>query len=105
MPGPITITEGGYAEQREGETLVYQFNWDTLNLASGVELIDAGTFEVSPDGLTLDNEALVTGNRKTNFRISGGRPDKKYTITHVVTTNETPAQIKRAWFALKIVSP
>lgn len=107
MPGPITITDGGHCEKDSDEVLVYQFDYDTLNLASGVALTSAGTFVLLPAAgitLTKDNETLLAGSRKTSVRLSGGTVGTKYTVINRVTTNETPSQTKEKRFSLRIKS-
>lgn len=107
MPGPITITDGGYCEQDTDERLVYEFDFDRLNLPSGVELTGSGTLLVTPnDGsLTTDNLALVSGNRKVQVRIGTATTvGVRYSIRLRVTTNETPAQIKEKGFTLRMKS-
>jgi hypothetical protein len=107
MPGPITITDGGYAEKDSDEALVYEFDYDTLNLPVGVQLTAFGTFVLAgetPMVLTKDNETLVAGNRKTRVRLSAGTIGKKYTVINRVTTNESPSQTKEKRFYLRIKS-
>jgi hypothetical protein len=105
MPGPITITDEGYCTKDADEVLVYEFDYNALNLASGVELASVGTFIITPStGITQDNQALVSGNRKTRVRITGGTIGQKYTIANRVTTNETPSQTKEKRFYLRIKS-
>ena len=105
MPGPLTITDGQLATKDSSEALVYQWDYDADNLATGVQLTSAGTFTITPSaGLTLtqDNQALVTGNRKVRVRLSAGTVGKKYRIEHTVTTNETPSQTKSKFIWLVI---
>jgi hypothetical protein len=107
MPGPITITDGGYCEKDSDEVLVYEFDYNALNLPVGVELVTFGTFVLAgetPMVLTKDNEALMTGNRKTQVRLSGGTVGRKYTVINRVTTNEVPSQVKEKRFSLRIKS-
>ncbi len=106
MPGPVTITDGGFCEKDSDDALVYVFDYDTLNLPAGVLLAGAGTFIISPDDgqLTKDNEALVVGSRKTQLRLLGGRVEKRYIISNRVTTNQSPVQIKEKRFYLRIKS-
>jgi len=106
MPGPITISDGGFCQKDSDEILVYEFDYDTLNLATGVQLTAFGTFVITgPDSaLTKDNESLVAGNRKTRVRLTGGTVGKRYTVINRVTTNESPAQTKEKRFILQIKS-
>ena len=106
MSGPITITDGGYTEKDSDEALSYTFDFDTLNLAPGVQLISAGTFVITPnDGVLLqDNPELLVGNRKTKVRLRAGTIGVKYEIANRVQTNESPAQIKEKRFYLRIKS-
>jgi hypothetical protein len=76
-----------------GEVVLVPFDYNT-RLGPLARLTDAGTFVVDPaDGrLTLDEAGLLADERGAQCRLSGGKPGKTYTIRHVVTTNETPAQ-------------
>lgn len=87
----------------EGETItkdpnaarVIQWNWDARNLPTGVEITASSWIIGGPDSaLTKDQESVVTGNRKTQVRLSGGTLGGKYTVTNRIVTNETPAQTK-----------
>lgn len=106
MPGPITISDGGFCDKDSDEVLVYVFDYDAFNLAAGVELISVGTFIVTPDDgtLVIDSELLLTGNRKTRLRIGGGTVGEEYEIANRVTTNESPSQTKEKRFTLRITS-
>lgn len=104
MPGPITILDGGYCEKDADEQLVYVFDYDSLNLAPGVELSGVGTFILSGSGLTQDETALLVGNRQTRVRLSGGTVGTRYTVSNRVTTNENPTQTKEKRFYLRIKS-
>lgn len=107
MPGPITITNGGFCEQDSDERLVYEFDFDALNLAPGVQLTGAGTLLITPsDGsLTTDSHTLMAGNRKVQVRVGTATTvGARYRVAVRVTTNENPAQIKEKWFTLRIKS-
>lgn len=89
--------------QDVNDKLSYVFDWtDWLGTAS----ISANAFTISGgDGtLTKDNEAIVTGNKKTTLRLSAGTLNKKYRITNKITTGESPAQEKERSFYLKIAN-
>lgn len=107
MPGPITITDGGYCEQDSDERLVYVFDFDALNLPSGVELTSEGTLLITPNdaSLTTDSLALIAGNRKVSLRVGPATTvGVRYSVRLRVTTNENPAQIKEKGFVLRIRS-
>lgn len=100
---PTTIVDGGLVTKDSSETLVYTFDYDVLtNLAGGVELASVGTFTITPSGLTQDNAALVTGNRKARVRLAGGTVGVTYKVEHTASTNESPAQTKSKWFKIRI---
>jgi hypothetical protein len=105
MPGPITISDGGFCTQDNSEVRVYEFDYDTLNLAAGVQLASVGTFVITPTtptALTQDNVAFVAGNRRVLVRLSGGTIGQTYKIEHTVNTNEAPLQTKSKWFRVRI---
>jgi hypothetical protein len=103
MSGPLTIEDDKTATKRAAESFVYQFNYDE-HLADSVELASVGTFTISPaDGiLTKDNPSLITGNRKVEVRLIGGKPGKTYVIEHTAVTNESPTQTPAKKFYLFI---
>ena len=107
MAGPITIEDGGLAIKDPADISVYQFNWDARHLAPAVT-ITGNTFTITairPVGdtaLTKDNESVVTGNRKTQLRLTGGTVGAKYRIDNRIVTNETPAQTKERSFYVQV---
>lgn len=74
---------------------VFRWDWDSQHLAASVE-IDTSSWTISgPDAeLTKDQESVVSGNRKTQLRLTGGTPGKTYIVTNRIVTDETPAQTK-----------
>lgn len=70
-----------------------QFDWDTHYLATGVQIVSPSVTVIGPDAaLTIDNVALVTGNRRINYRVLGGTLGKMYQITCRIVTDEVPPQ-------------
>jgi hypothetical protein len=55
-------------------------------LGAGVT-ISVSTWAVSPDGLTLGTPSIVAGSLKTQILISGGRLDRRYTVSNHITTS------------------
>lgn len=103
MPAPLSIPAESVITKRSGAILVYTFNYDDA-LASGVQLATAGVVTIAPnDGrLTQDGLAFVTGNRGVVVRLTAGKVQKRYRITHLAATNETPSQTPAPWFDLVI---
>ena len=106
MPGPITITDGGYCEKDSDEQLVYVFDFDTLNLAAGVEIVPPPSLLIVPNDATLtsDSLGLIAGNRKVQVRLAAGTLGKRYSVGVRITTNEAPTQTKEKRFFLRIKS-
>lgn len=74
---------------------VFRWNWDEAHLAAGVTIADSQWIVAGPDSaLTKDQESVVTGNRKTQLRLSGGTLGRKYKVTNRITTSESPDQAK-----------
>lgn len=97
------IYDGNLLTKDPDVTEVYLADWDREALAEGVELADAGTLAARPaDGaLVLGGPALAAGNRTVTFSIGGGRPGRRYRVTHRVTTNEMPArELERSFYIL-----
>jgi hypothetical protein len=77
----------------------------TDQLATAVTIVTS-TWEIAgPNALlTKDQESVVTGNKKTQLRLSAGTLHRRYTVTNRIVTNETPAQTKDASFTVLIES-
>lgn len=84
------INGGGLWVKDPNSKRVVTFTWED-DLDAGVTFA-ASTFVISgPDEeLTQDNDS-DTGLTAT-VRLLGGTPGKKYTLTHRITTDETPPQ-------------
>lgn len=105
----ITIDMGGLAIQDPGDSRVYRFDWDAENLGAGVEIAGGGsTFTIAvvqgenATPLTKDNESVLTGNRKTQVRLTGGTLGTLYKVDNQIVTNEAPAQTKNRHFLVKV---
>ena len=106
MPGPVTVQDGALVTQDSSAVLVYVVDYDAENLATGVELAAVGTFTVTPaTGLTQDNQALLSGNRKVRIRLATTSTyvGTTFRVEHVATTNESPTQTKVAAFQVQII--
>lgn len=73
---------------------------DALNVPQGLdwtqylaaidaaETITTSTWAASPSGLTFSSASIVSGNLKTQVRISGGVAGTEYTVTnHIITSS------------------
>lgn len=107
MPGPTTVDDGALVLKDPADVRVYQFDWDARHLATGVE-ISSSTFTLTTvkglntTALTKDNESLLTGNRKTQLRLTAGTKGSLYDVTNRITTNEAPSQTFERSFRLLI---
>ena len=104
-----SIYAGGLVTKDPNSVEVFTFDWDQEELAASVEITTSDFFitcpnEAVPLNLTSDNETILTGNRRTSLRLSGGTAGKRYTVTNRIVTNETPSQTKDASFTVKIES-
>lgn len=105
-----TIDDGGLTTQDVDESRVYTFDW-TDNLGSTPEIVTSAWVLTPLDAtggasseLLKDNEAVVTGNKKTTVRLRAGIAGTKYQVVNRITTDETPAQMKEKRFFLRITS-
>lgn len=90
-----TVYEGETITKDPNSIQTYVWNWDDRNLATGVSIASSSWIIAGPDSaLTKDQESIVTGDRKTQVRLSAGTLGGKYTVTNRIVTNETPAQTK-----------
>lgn len=87
-----TISAGGLLTKSPSEALMYIADWDQYALTQGASLADAGSFRVSPSGLSVGSAELMAGNRTVEFLVSGGVRGKRYRIWHRVTTTQNPAR-------------
>ena len=94
----LTVPDGGHIIKDPSDIRVYQFDWGTDYLASGVE-ISTSTWTLTPlsgdtttTPVTKDQEGLVTGNRKTKVRLSAGAAGSMWRLDNRIVTNEIPAQ-------------
>jgi hypothetical protein len=110
----VTVQPGALIVMDPSDKKVIIFDFDTLNLANGVELANtASAYGITISAvktadptelLTFDNAALVTGNRKVTARFiatTANRGDK-YRVSVKATTNESPVQEKEYSIFIKI---
>lgn len=106
----VTIQPNGLYEKDTNENRVVVFDWDAENLASSVE-IATSTWVVTverpsgetPVGMANDNSSILSGNRKTQTRLTGGTVGSLYRVTNRIVTNESPAQTKERSVFVQIV--
>jgi hypothetical protein len=100
-----SIDDGGLLTKDPQAIEVFTMDWDAQHLAVGVTIQTSTWTITGPDAiLTKDNETIVTGNRKTRLRLTGGTLHRKYTVTNRIVTNESPAQTKDRSFIVQIVN-
>lgn len=104
----IIVSEGALVTKDPADIKVYQCDWDTHNLAVGATIttstwtITAVSPSIVDAALTKDNESVLTGDRKTQLRLTAGTLGQIYEIANKVVTNETPAQTKERSFRVLI---
>lgn len=103
-----TIHDGGQVVKDPADVSVYEFDWDEENLADGVT-ITSSTFtvvgikgDITETPLTADSESVLTGDRKTQVRLSAGALGSKWRIDNRIVTDEAPAQTKERSFFVKV---
>ena len=98
----VTIQPFGAREVGTAESKVIEFDWDTAgNLAVGATIVSS-TFTITVErpaseetpGLTMDNDSILPGSRKTQVRVIQPTLGTRYRLNNTITTNESPAQIK-----------
>lgn len=101
----VTITDGQQVIQDPSAVRVYVFDFDAVNLATSVTISGTPTYTVtaiSPSttdtALTLDQKSVLSGSRKTQFRASTPTLGQLYRVACLITTNETPSQVKEKSF-------
>lgn len=82
--------------------LTYLFDWS--DWLGATAQIATSTFTISgPDSaLTKDNPSLVSGNLKSQVRLTGGTVGLTYVLTNQIVTNETPTQTDERSVNIKI---
>lgn len=104
----VTIVNGGQVTKDPSDIKVYIVDWDTNNLAPTVTIststwtITAISPSTSDAALTKDSENILSGNRKTQVRLTAGTLGQLYEIANKIVTNETPAQTKERSFRVLI---
>lgn len=103
LPSTTVLVGGSLVSKDPLEVLVYTFDWDSAanpeNVALGAT-ITTSTFTVTaihPAGdvaLVLDQASILTGNRKTQVRATGGTLGALYLIRNQVVTTEAPTETK-----------
>lgn len=107
----VTVAHNALIEKDTNENRVILFDWDAENLATGAS-IATSTWTISMDrpstetpvGLANDNATIVSGNRKTQTRLTGGTLGSLYRVTNTVLTDESPAQTKERSVFVKVVN-
>ena len=81
----VTIINGDQVSKDPSDIKVYQFDWDTNNLAVGVT-ITTSSWTITPiypsttDAvLTKDQESILAGSRKTQVRLRPARSGRRTT--------------------------
>lgn len=104
----VTILNGGQVTKDPADIKVYQFDWDTNNLAAGV-FINNSTWTItalSPSktdvALTMDQPTVLAGTRKTQVRLTAGTLGQTYEVANKIVTSESPAQTKERSFRVRI---
>ena len=104
----LTILDGDQVTKDPSESRVFLFDWDAYNLAAAVT-ITTSTWTLTPlypsatDAvLTKDSESILTGDRKTQLRLTAGTLGQTYEIANKIVTSESPAQTKERSFRLLI---
>ena len=92
---PKTIAPGQQVTKDPDGEVLYHMDW-TLWLA-GLSQSDAQisttSIGITPTGgLAVDNDSIVTGGKKVQFRLTDGTVGVTYTVRVRITTDETPAQ-------------
>jgi hypothetical protein len=101
-----TFRPGALVVKDPDEQEVYDADWDTEHLATGVTITNSvwtiTRLSGVPTGLmTFDNDTVSSGGRTTQLRLLGGTEGQRYRVTNEIVTNETPARTKdRSFFVL-----
>jgi len=103
------IQPGDQVTKDPTDKAVWAFDWDS-HIHADAELAATGTFtvtcvsaprEASPT-LAVANVSFITGNRKVQFRLTGGRAGTLYKVAHHIVTNETPANERERSFFVQV---
>ena len=88
------------------DTKTYVMDWDSENLSPGTTIITSTWAITQIAGVTstpliADQDAIVSGNRRTRIRLSAGALASHWQIDNRIVTSETPSQTKeRSFFVL-----
>jgi hypothetical protein len=101
----VTVLPGGLVRLDPNDKRVIVFDFDTVNLADGVQLTNAASTygltitaikQAGVTALTFDNASLLSGNRKVQARFlaTTASAGDRYRVSCKGTTNESPSQEK-----------
>jgi hypothetical protein len=106
----VTVRPGAVLEKDANENRLIQFDWDSENLAASATIANSTWVitvvrpsDESPVALLNDNASLVTGNRKTQTRLTAGTLGSLYQVTNRIVTSESPAQTKERSCFVQVV--
>jgi len=95
----LTVDDGALIVKDPSDVTVLVFDWDATHLAAGVT-IATSTWTItalqpaSDTALTKDEPSILTGDRKTQVRLTAGTLGALYQLDNRIVTSETPAQTK-----------
>lgn len=107
----ITVRDGATITKDASDVKVYEFDWGTRHLETGVTIATSAfaVAAVRPSTATVptitDAESglgIQSGSRTTKVKVTGGTSGALYELSNTVVTNESPAQTKNRMVRLLV---
>jgi len=98
-----TIRSGGTTIKDAGSAEFFVLDWDADVLPNAVTIASSSWTISGADAiLTSSNPSVLTGDRKTQVKLSAGTQGVTYVVTNQIVTNESPSQTLERSFKVKI---
>lgn len=103
-----TVKDGATITKDPSDISVYTFDWDAEHLATGVSIststwtLTGVSGDTTNTPMTKDQPSIVTGNRKTQIRLSAGAAGSVWKLDNAIVTDESPAQTKERSIRIRV---
>jgi len=103
-----TVKDGSTITKDPSDISVYTFDWDAEHLATGVSIststwtLTGVSGDVTTTPMTKDQPSIVTGNRKTQIRLSAGAAGSVWKLDNAIVTDESPSQQKERSIRIRV---
>lgn len=103
-----TVKDGATITKDPSDISVYTFDWDAEHLAEGVSIststwtLTGVSGDTTTTPMTKDQASILSGNRKTQIRLSAGAAGSVWKLDNAITTDESPSQQKERSVRIRV---